>query len=140
MTYYAVIDTNVLVSGLLSQNDDSATVQILSLVVKGFITPVYNSSIIKEYRNVLSRNKFGFTLETIDYLLSAIEKYGIIVMLSSSGIMLPDKNDLPFYDAAFQKQSNTTTYLITGNIKHFPKEEFIVTPREFIDIISSRFS
>ena len=76
MICYAVIDTNVLVSALLSSKDDSATVQVLGRVLSGEIIPVYSNLIVKEYREVLLRKKFGFDGRSVEYLLSAIEKYG----------------------------------------------------------------
>lgn len=135
MICYAVIDTNVLVSALLSSKNDTATVQIVSKVINGEIIPVYSNIITKEYRQVLSRKKFGFSSATIEYLLSAIEKYGILVDPAPSGIMLPDMKDLPFYEVVLEKR-NDDTYLVTGNIKHFPKKPFVVTPRELLDILN----
>lgn len=134
MICYAVIDTNVLVSALLSSKSDTATVQVLVKVIMGEIIPVYNKVIIKEYREVLSRKKFGFSGETIGYLLSAIEKYGILIDHAPSGITLPDMKDISFYEAALEKK-NEGVFLVTGNIKHFPKEPFIVTPRELLDML-----
>lgn len=133
----AVIDTNVLISALLSSKDDSATVQVLEKMICGEIIPVYSNVIIKEYREVLSRKKFGFSGDSIEYLLSAVEKYGILVDPSPSSITLPDMKDLPFYEAVLEKQEDNA-YLVTGNIKHFPKEPYIVTPRGLLDILSSR--
>ena len=60
MICYAVIDTNVLVSALLSTRDDAATVQIISKLFEGTIVPIYSIEITKEYRQVLGRSKFGF--------------------------------------------------------------------------------
>lgn len=134
MICYAVIDTNVLVSALLSSKDDSATVMVLGKVLSGEIIPVYSSVITKEYREVLSRKKFGFAGRTINYLLSAIEKYGILVNPSPSGMVLPDMKDLPFYEVVLEKRDDEA-YLVTGNVKHFPKEPFVVTPRELLDIL-----
>ncbi len=85
MICYAVIDTNVFVSALLTSKDDSATVQVLNKIIHGEIIPVYSNVIAKEYLTVLSRKKFGFSAEAIGYLLSAVEKYGILVNPSSSG-------------------------------------------------------
>lgn len=136
MICYAVIDTNVLVSALLSSKDDTATVQVLTKMIKGEIIPVYSNVIVKEYREVLSRKKFGFSDEMIEYLLSAVEKYGILVDLSPSGITLPDRKDVPFYEVALEKRADDA-YLVTGNIKHFPQEPYIVTPRELLDILNN---
>lgn len=135
MICYAVIDTNVLVSALLSSKDDTATVQVLGKVISGEIIPVYSNVIIKEYREVLSRKKFGFSGETIEYLISSVEKYGILVDPTPSGVALPDMKDVPFYEVVLEKRDEGS-YLVTGNTKHFPKEPFIVTPRELLDILS----
>lgn len=132
MICYAVIDTNVLVSALLSDKNDTATVQVMSKVITGEIIPVYSNIITKEYREVLSRKKFGFSGDLIEYLLSAIEKYGMLVDPSPSGIALLDRKDVPFYEVVLEKR-NDNAFLVTGNIRHFPKEPFIVTPRELLD-------
>lgn len=137
MIYYAVIDTNVLVSALLSRKDDAATVQVISKMLSGEVIPLYSNEIATEYREVLQRKKFGFAIGTIDYLLSAIEKFGVFVNASPTGIQLPDLKDLPFYEVVLEKRSDSA-YLVTGNIKHFPKEHFIVTPREFLDILNQK--
>ncbi len=137
MICYAVIDTNVLVSALLSSKDDTATVQVLGKVITGEIIPVYSNVITKEYREVLSRKKFGFSGDLIEYLMSAVEKYGILVDPSPSGITLPDMKDVPFYEVVLEKRDDNA-YLVTGNIKHFPKEPFIVTPRELLDILNNK--
>ena len=134
MTCYAVIDTNVLVSALLSSSDDAATVRVLEMVFSGEIIPVYSSSITKEYGEVLYRNKFGFSEGMVEYLLSAIEKYGMMVTPSPSGMILPDMKDLPFYEVVLEKREDSA-YLVTGNIKHFPREPFIVTPRELLEAL-----
>ena len=137
MICYAVIDTNVLVSALLSSKEDSATVQVLGKVFQGSIIPVYSNVIAKEYREVLSRKKFGFSGDTIEYLLSAIEKYGLLVDPAPSGITLPDRKDLPFYEVVLEKRDDGA-YLVTGNIRHFPEKPFVVTPRELLDILAQK--
>ena len=67
--------------------------------------------------------------------MSAIEKYGILVDPSPSGVVLPDMKDVPFYEVVLEKRDENA-YLVTGNIRHFPKEPYVVTPRELLDIIS----
>ena len=97
MICYAVIDTNILVSALLSKNESAATVQVMVQLISSRITPVYSNEIIAEYREVLSRKRFRFPTEQINYLLSAIEKFGILVTPTPTGVVLPDMKDLPFY-------------------------------------------
>lgn len=50
-------------------------------------------------------------------------------------IELPDPKDAIFYEIVMEKRKNTEAFLVTGNIKHFPKEPFIVTPREMLTIL-----
>lgn len=78
--------------------------------------------------------KFKFSPETVNYLLAAVEKYGLNVTPSPTNTILPDMKDLPFYEVVMEKRDDNS-YLVTGNKKHFPIEPFILTPREFLDII-----
>ena len=135
MRCYAVIDTNVLIAALLSSHDDAATVQVVTRLIAGEITPLFDERIINEYSQVLRRDKFLFPDEEISVLLEVIEKYGEFVSASPTEDVLPDIKDIPFYEVVMEKQKDDA-YLVTGNIKHFPKKPFIVTPRELIDILS----
>ena len=137
MNCYAVIDTNVLVSALLSGNEDAATVQVVARMLAGEITTVYSGTIMTEYRDVLSRPKFGFSPDVVGYLLSALEKYGMLVEAEPSGAVIPDMTDLPFYEVVLEKR-NDGAYLVTGNIRHFPRQPFIVTPRQLMELLDAR--
>ena len=139
MICYAVIDTNVLVSALLSNHIDAATVQLIGRVIEGEIIPVYSSEIMREYREVLARKKFHFEQGLINYLLLSVEKYGILVVPSATGITLPDMKDLPFYEVVMEKRHDGA-YLVTGNLKHFPLEPFIITAREMLDILDGKIT
>ncbi|MCH5270105.1 MAG: putative toxin-antitoxin system toxin component, PIN family [Lachnospiraceae bacterium] len=134
MTCYAVIDTNILVSALLSSHDQAATVQIVSRMLAGEIIPVFSAEIMQEYREVLRRKKFQFSREMVDYLLASVNKFGVFVNPEPKGIVLPDIKDVPFYEVVLEKQDDNA-YLVTGNIKHFPKVPYIVTARQLIDIL-----
>ena len=136
MAYYAVIDTNVLVSALLSRRADSATVLLVERMLIGDLIPVYSTDIMYEYSEVLKRKKFRFDVEQIDYLLSAISHFGLMIEPSPTGEILPDMKDLPFYEVVMEKRQTNDAYLITGNQKHFPNRTFIVTPKEMLDILS----
>lgn len=129
---YAVIDTNVLVSALLSRFKNTSTVQLLQLLILGDITPIYNDEIMEEYHNVLTRPKFGFPDTIIDETLEVIKRYGINSSRKESNEVLPDPKDIVFYEVAL---SIDDSYLVTGNTKHFPKKPFVVTPAEMLQII-----
>ena len=136
MSCYAVVDTNGLVSALLTEHEDAATVQVLRRILGGEIIPVFSADIIKEYREVLTRKKFGFSVSLVTYLIAALEQFGIQVEPSPLGIVLPDKKDLPFFEVVMESRKRSDAYLVTGNRKHFPEEPFIVTPRELLSILS----
>jgi putative PIN family toxin of toxin-antitoxin system len=136
MTCYAVIDTNVLVSALLSSHDDAATVLVVRKLFSGEVIPLFSDEIIKEYNEVLRRKKFHFSENAVSMLLQTIEKYGERVVPTPTGELLPDMKDLPFYEVVIEKQSDDA-YLVTGNMKHFPAKPFIVTAKEFLDILNA---
>ncbi len=133
MKYYAVIDTNVLVSAMLKWN--SVPGNIMELVFDGLIVPLYNSEILKEYREVLSRPKFHLTKEIVNDVIESMGDRGISIEAEMLDIILPDPKDRVFYEVVLEERKTEEAYLVTGNIKHFPVETFIVTPRKMLDII-----
>ena len=137
MICYAVIDTNVLVSALITNYTDAATVQLVGRLISGEIVPVYSDEIMREYRDVLGRKKFKFDKDMINYILVAVEKYGVMIEPSATGVILPDMKDLPFYEVVMDKREDGA-YLVTGNLKHFPAQPFIVTAREMLNILDGK--
>lgn len=135
MKYHTVIDTNVLVSAMLKWN--SVPGNIMQLAFEGPIIPVYNSDILKEYQEVLSRPKFHLTKEIVDDVLENIQTRGINIEAEPVNIILPDPKDRVFYEVVLAERKSEEAYLVTGNTKHFPIETFIVTPRKMLDIIFS---
>lgn len=131
---YAVFDTNVLISSLLTKRTDTATARVVDAITSGDIIPLYNQEILSEYNEVLHREKFSFSEERIKKILLMIRQFGQAVNPSPTGEILVDMDDLVFYEIAMEKRTNNA-YLITGNIRHFPKRDFIVTPSEMIEII-----
>ncbi len=130
---YAVIDTNVLVSSLFSKDGLSNPAIVIHAVITGLITPLYNEEIIDEYREVLSRKKFNFNKKLIESLVSAFTDFGISTERESAeGEKFIDHDDIVFFEVALSKQPS---YLVTGNIKHFPKKPFVLTPAEMVDIL-----
>lgn len=130
---YAVIDTNVLVSALLPSQKVTNTTIILTEVLRGRITPVYNEEILDEYREVLSREKFHIHQIYIDTVINHVINTGLKLGRTKSleGIF-PDPKDVVFYEVTLSKDD---AYLVTGNIKHFPQKPFVVTPAEMVAIL-----
>lgn len=94
MKYYAVIDTNVLVSAMLKW--DSVPGNIMELVFSGTIIPLLNEQIVKEYKDVLSRPKFHFTHDIIYDVIDEIERLGIYIDAEKLDTILPDPKDKIF--------------------------------------------
>lgn len=136
MVYYAVIDTNVLLSALLSKNENSATVKVLDAVFEGKIIPLYHEDILAEYDEVLHRGKFHLQEKVIRIVLDAVRQYGVPVFPQPTGAVLIDMDDLVFYEVAMEKRDDDA-YLVTGNQKHYPFRDFIVTPAEMMEIIEN---
>ena len=132
MKYYAVIDTNVLVSYLLTKNRESSVVKVMELVKEGVILPLLHSEITKEYNEVLRRCKFAIPEQTINDLIGYMTSLGKFCDRKESTESFPDPDDIVFYEVSLSVEDS---YLITGNLKHFPKNGHVVTPAEMLQII-----
>lgn len=135
MKYYAVIDTNVIVSALLKEFSNPW--YILQLVINEEIIPIYSKEIMAEYNEVLTRNKFGFSSKAIKDTLSIIEDFGEEMDPIDIKEKFIDKEDIKFYQIVMSSRQIFESYLVTGNIKHFPKKEYVVTPAEMLEIIKT---
>ena len=133
MKVYAVIDTNVLVSAMLTHNLESATTKTIEAIVTGRIQPLYNLEIIEEYEYVLYRKKFDLDNDDVSQMIRFIIQAGINVERTKSNEMFPDPSDAVFYEVALSKEGS---FLVTGNLKHFPKSPIVVTPSEILKIIN----
>ena len=133
MKYYAVIDTNVIVSSMLKHN--SIPGKIIDLVFEKSIVPLLNEEIIDEYYDVLSRNMFGFNKEVIDNTINEIKLSGIFLERKEALEAFIDSDDIVFYEIVMSARNTMDAYLITGNLKHYPVRNYVVTPREMIEII-----
>lgn len=131
--FFAVIDTNVIVSALISKNLDSNPGKVFRAIVQERIIPLFNDEILAEYRCVLSRPKFHLAPALIETVLKAIIVDGLnLDRIPATGIDFPDTKDVVFYEIAISKEN---AYLVTGNIKHFPVRSFIVSPAEMVEML-----
>ena len=128
-----VLDTNVVVSGFLVPQGKPAA--ILQLALQHHFDICYNTAILAEYEQVLSRDKFAGRIHQPDIqrFVDIIYEIGIKTIVKPSKINMPDKTDRKFYDVAKANHA----YVITGNTKHYPDEPFILTPTDFIDLLNA---
>lgn len=126
-----VLDTNVLVSGLLTPHGSSG--RVMDLVLSGDLTPCFDDRIIAEYREVLARTKFGFDAVLVEAILDYIEAEGLHVVSAPLGVSLPDPDDIAFLEVAAAAGAE---WLITGNARHFPARARhgirVTNPGEFV--------
>ncbi len=125
-----VIDTNILVSALWSKSSNPA--RLMYLVFEGTLKPCYDYRILEEYQEVLKRPKFKFSELDIQNLLEGIKSLGMSVIAEPVSVSFEDEEDKKFYEVA--KFCNAK--LITGNLKHFPKDSNIMSVSEFLQSLN----
>ena len=133
---YAVIDTNILVSALITHNSNASTVKVLeSLFLQRFI-PLYNEDIIIEYEDVLHRRKFKLTEDQIRLVIDCVKQNGIDSERFSYVGNMPDEDDRVFYEVALSEEDS---FLVTGNLKHFPKTPKVISAAQMMEILDHDF-
>ena len=132
MIVHAVIDTNILVSALLTSNPTSPTKGVLDQVREENIRPMINGEIIEEYAEVLSRSKFHFAKTDIEDTLNLFLVKGENYTPECLREGFADPDDIIFYETYLMEDD---AYLISGNLKHFPSEPRIVSPADILHII-----
>lgn len=128
----AVIDTNVLVSGIINPHRPPG--RIVDAILSETITVLYDDRILSEYREVLIRPIFGFDRTDVETILDFIEAAGEHISAKAVAFILPDPTDLPFLEVAV---AGVADALVTGNVKHFkPKRGQhnvdVCTPAQFL--------
>jgi putative PIN family toxin of toxin-antitoxin system len=127
-----VLDTNVLVSGLI--NIAGIPAQIINLLLNGQLIVLYDSRILKEYEEVLARKKFGFNKGVISTIMDYIKNEGEYITAEPTTRSFRDKDDRMFYEVANTAKARC---LVTGNKDHYPKEGIVKSPKEFIEFYLS---
>lgn len=133
MKYYAVIDTNILVLYMWVEKSNPGT--IIKFVFDDIIVPLLNEEILSEYYEVLTRNKFGFKKDIVDSVIYKIKYKAIFLEKEQTLEEFIDSDDIVFYEIVLSARCTMDAYLVTGNIKHYPIRNYVVTPRQMLDII-----
>ncbi len=102
----------------------------------GQIKPLYNDEILEEYSEVLHRSKFHLDEKDITWLLHFIRENGIDSERFPFDGDMPDEDDRVFYEVALSEEDS---FLVTGNLKHFPKVPKVVTAAQMIEILEQDF-
>lgn len=128
-----VLDTNVLVSGLL--NPFGPPGRVLDQVLSNTVRVAFDDRVLDEYSSVLARPKFGFSPADIQALIDHLRLNGQQVLAAPiSALNLPDASDLPFAEVAISAPADA---LVTGNLGHFDPLEAqgvpVLSPSEFLE-------
>ncbi|MFZ4600242.1 MAG: putative toxin-antitoxin system toxin component, PIN family [Terrimicrobiaceae bacterium] len=110
-----VLDTNVVISGLLSPHGPPGRLVDALLARRLVIT--YDDRILHEYREVMARAKFRFDVEKVNAFLRIMAFQLPVSAFSVKGLKASDPNVTMFLEVAAASEGKT---LVTGNIKHFP--------------------
>ncbi len=134
----AVIDTNVLVSGIITKDSDSFTGRILDGMLQGKFYFLLSDKLISEYRDVLLRKRIrkvhGLSEEEIDEILTDLSANGMFREVIESKTRTPDRDDQHLWDLLAVYPG---ACLVTGDkllIENAPENAAVFTPRRFVDI------
>lgn len=127
-----VVDTNVLVAGLLSPFGPPG--EIVRMIAGGTLRLLLDARILTEYADVLTRPKFRFDKDLIQIFLDQIKADGHSVAARPLSNRLPDAADESFLEVALAGRAHC---LVTGNTTHFPASRRqgmrVLSPREFLE-------
>jgi putative PIN family toxin of toxin-antitoxin system len=130
-----VIDTSVLISGVLSEH--GAPAAVLALIRDGGITWYVSPAIIEEYKEVMARSKFSFDPGRLQRVLRSLD-HAALVVPTETRTESSHESDNRFYECAYAAQAD---YIVTGNLKHFTKDlppTRIVNARQLLEILEPK--
>ncbi|GHV85326.1 PIN domain-containing protein [Spirochaetia bacterium] len=122
-----VLDTNIIVSALLTPGGKPA--RVLDQVLSGNAVLCHDAEIITEYQEVMCRKEFAFNPGDIHILIIRLIKKGVSITAAPAAVPFTDESDRKFFETA----KSCGAFLVTGNIKHFPVESWIMTPAEYLE-------
>ncbi len=131
---YAVIDTNIFVSSFITKNPMASTRRVINSMFDGRIQPLYNEDILNEYSEVLHRSKFHLLDRDIEQLIDFIKQNGLDSNRFPYDGEMPDEDDRVFYEIALSEEDS---FLVTGNLKHFPHTPKVITATQMMEILDN---
>jgi uncharacterized protein len=131
----AVIDTNVLVSAMISSTGNEAL--LVMAINQGLISPCFSLEILEEYSDVLLRPRFGFSADEVEALLDLLRRRGTLLDPDPIVRTSPDPDDDKFIACAL---AGNADFLVTGNKQHFPQppntSTSVVNAAELLELIT----
>jgi putative PIN family toxin of toxin-antitoxin system len=110
-----VLDTNVIVSGLISPLGPPG--RLLDAVLARKLLLAVDDRILREYREVLSRPQFRIDATRLDAFLAIMVHQVHVSAPTVKGLSASEPDDTVFLEVA---AASTDLTLVTGNLKHYP--------------------
>lgn len=133
MKFGVVLDTNVVISAVLSPGGSEAYALDLVLAQKALFYAT--DEILSEYEVVLHRPKFGLDKKVVLNILRSIRCAAIMVLPRRRIRVSADDDDNRFLECA---EAASAHFLLTGNRRHFPeswKKTRVIGAREFVELM-----
>ncbi|MBE0472885.1 putative toxin-antitoxin system toxin component, PIN family [Rhodoferax sp.] len=118
MTRFFIIDTNVVVAGLITQHAQSSVVRILDGMLRAEFGFVLSQTLLTEYRSVLERPKLrklhGLSEPEIEIVLTDIARHAIMLapLINPKVPVAPDVGDQFLWDLLASRSDLT---LVSGD-------------------------
>lgn len=136
----AIVDTNVVVAGLLTRDEQSPVARVLDGMLAARFPFVFSEPLLAEYREVLLRPhiqaRHGLTAAEVDLLLTDLVQNAIVVAPDRSASIAPDPNDQFLWDLLTERPDGV---LVTGDLRLVRAEDAprkVMTPIEFVAAFS----
>jgi putative PIN family toxin of toxin-antitoxin system len=110
-----VLDTNVLVSGLLSPAGPPG--RLVDVLLAQRLRLALDDRVEAEYRDVLGRPRLGIAPARRDAFLAILQFQDHVTALPWPHHRPPDSDDTAFLEVALRTEA---LVLVTGNLRHFP--------------------
>ncbi len=133
-----VIDTNVVVSGLLTSDEGASTASILNRMLTGEIRILLSVDLLAEYREVLLRpairSRHGLEESEVDTILTAIAENAVVCEPAEPPTAPPDSGDIHLWSILAARRD---AVLVTGDlalVDGAPSWATVISPRDFVSI------
>jgi len=136
---FFIIDTNVLVAGLLTAHADSPVARILDGMLSATFVCVVSEALLTEYRTVLLRPKLcklhGLSEPEVDTILTDIARHAIVLTPSNGAKVAsnaPDPGDQFLWNLL---NTRTDLVLVTGDkllLADLAMQQRVISPQAFI--------
>lgn len=133
----AVVDTNVVVAGLLTSDPGAPTSRIVDSMLSGELRFAVSIDLLAEYREVLLRpriqGRHGLSTEEVDAVLEAIARNAVVATPGRSIDSSPDPGDQHLWDLL---DGFPAAVLVTGDelLRGSQSGERALSPRELLEL------